>query len=445
MDHRVPKVGLTFSIVCAVLALLTFVYLNEAFEGPSPIGAVAGDPYELTASFDDTEALPSKQPVLVRGVQVGKVTDVSFVEEKAKAEVTFTVEDEFAPVHADASAMIGERTLLGDSYINLDPGSEASEPLSSGGEVEARPSVDFDEGLDFLDAKGREHVRSTIETLDEATRAEDAGAKLNGTVGNLARTVRNLRAVTRALHGQEDEIASLTRDGAVILDELGSREASLRSIVSSGRASLDALASGRASLEQGLGELPGLLDASRRVLAQARPLIADARPVVDGLRRGAPDLIEILTEVGPLAGDAVDAIGDLAGIPSLRKTLQVVNLIKPVAPKLAPSARNLVGALSYVSPRAGGIASFFANMASVTAHGDSTGRWARFSILFEPGELNDAPTPAVCEPEDDVPGNAGFCHNAYPPPNDALDPEPYEPGSYPRQQPFDPPGPNGGP
>ena len=84
-------------------------------------------------------------------------------------------------------------------------------------------------------------------------------------------------------------------------------------------------------------------------------------------------------------------------------------------------------------------------MASVTAHGDSTGRWARFAILFEPGELNDAPTPSVCTPEDDVPANAGFCHNAYPAVGDALDPEPYEPGSYPRQQPFDPPGPNGGP
>ena len=82
-------------------------------------------------------------------------------------------------------------------------------------------------------------------------------------------------------------------------------------------------------------------------------------------------------------------------------------------------------------------------MAAVTAHGDSTAKWARFAILFEPGELADNPTPAVCEPEDDIPVNAGFCHNAYPPPNDALDNEPYEPGSYPRVEPFDPPGPNG--
>jgi ABC-type transporter Mla subunit MlaD len=314
--------------------------------------------------------------------------------------------------------------------------------MEGGGEVEARPSVDFDEGLDFLDKEGRRHVRSTIGTLDQATRAPQAGARLNATVGNLARTIRNLKAVTDSLRGQEDELATLVRDGATVLDELGSHEASLRSIVGSGRVALDALASGGQSLEQGLAELPRLLDASRQLLADVRPLVAEARPVVRGLRRGAPDLVLILTEIGPLAGDAVDAIAGLAGIPSLRKTLEVVNLLKPVAPKLAPTARNLVAALRYTAPRAGGLASFFANMASVTAHGDSTGRWARFAILFEPGEQNDVPTPAVCEPEDDIPVNQGFCHNAWPEPNDALDPEPHVPGSYPRVKAFDPPGPN---
>ncbi|MGI9020844.1 MAG: MlaD family protein [Solirubrobacterales bacterium] len=445
MDHRIPRLGLFFTVLCAIGALLTFIYLNEAFEGPSPLGAVTGEPYTLEAAFDDAEALPSKQPVLVRGVQVGKVTTVDFVKEESKAVVFFTVDDEFAPVYADASAVVGERTLLGDPYVNLDPGTAGAEALASGGEVEALDSVDFDEGLDFLGARGRGHVRSTISTLDEATQADDAGVRLNGTVANLARTVRNLRAVTRALEGQEDEIAGLTRDGALVLEELGSREAALRSIVGSGRVALEAVASGRASFEQGLGELPPLLEETRELLVQARPLIADARPVVTGLRRGAPDLVSILSEVGPLSGDAIDAIAGLAGIPSLRKTLELVTLLRQVAPKLAPAARNLVGGLRYTAPRAGGIASFFANMASATAHGDSTGRWARFAILFEPGEMNDAPTPAVCAPEDDVPVNDGFCKNAYPEPNDALDPEPYEPGSYPRVQPFDPPGPNGGP
>ena len=68
----------SLAIVCTVLAAITFIALNEAFEGPSVTDPIAGEPYELTATFNDTEALPTKQPVLVRGVQVGKVTDVDF-------------------------------------------------------------------------------------------------------------------------------------------------------------------------------------------------------------------------------------------------------------------------------------------------------------------------------------------------------------------------------
>ena len=41
MDHRVPKVGLVLALVCSALAALTFIALNEAFEGPSAVDVVA--------------------------------------------------------------------------------------------------------------------------------------------------------------------------------------------------------------------------------------------------------------------------------------------------------------------------------------------------------------------------------------------------------------------
>lgn len=441
MDHRVPKAGLVLSLVCAALALVTFVVLNQAFEGPSVISAVEGDPYELEATFADTEALPTKQPVLVRGVPVGKVTAVDYDRGESTATATFTVDEEFGPVNADATVTIGERTLLGDAYLNLDPGTEGARELDSGASVKALASVDFDEALDFLDAKGRRHLGSTIDTLDQATRSEESGAELNATVGELGRMVGEVRDLTDALHGQEDEIAALVGDTSTVVGELGAREAALRRIVVSGRAALGELAANAHSLSSGVAELPGVLAAGAETLRGARPLLAEARPLVRELRRAAPDLATTFSDIGPLAADTVDTVRSISGLPSLRKLLEVVVLGGPAVPGLEASVRNLVPLLRYAAPRANGITSFFANMASATAHGDSDGAWARFAILFEPGELTDEPTPAVCGPEDDLPVNAGLCHNAYPKPGDALDPEPYEPGSYPRLQPFEPPPP----
>jgi phospholipid/cholesterol/gamma-HCH transport system substrate-binding protein len=441
MDHRIPRIGLALSLVCTALALLTFVVLNQAFEGPNPVSVIEGEPYELEATFHDTEALPTKQPVLVRGVPVGKVTAVDYEPGTARARVTFTVDDDYGPVNADASVTIGERTLLGDPYLNLSPGTEGKPKLDSGASVDARPSVDFDEAFDFLDADGRRHLDSIIDTLDEATRSPRSGTQLNQALGELSRTVAGIRALTDALHGQEPQISGFVGDSSIVLTELGRREDALRRVVASGRLALDALASNTDSLSDGIAELPGVLASGAEALRRVRPLLREARPLVAELRDAAPDLAPAIADIGPLAADTTETVKDVSGLPSLRKLLRVVVLGGPAVPGLEASVRNLVPLLRYTAPRIRGIASFFSNFAGLTAHGDSDGAWARFAIMFEPGELTDQPTKATCYPEDDVPQNAGLCHNAYPEPGDALDPEPYVPGSYPRLRPYDPPPP----
>lgn len=431
------------SIIAVIVAVISFVYLNRAFEGPSLLSQVS-KPYELTATFDDVENLPTKQAVLTRGVDVGKVTDVSYNPDEVTATVTFELDDEYAPVYADATARIGERTILGDPYLDLDRGHSEAGELDSGGELASLPSVDFDEALDFLDEDGRAHLQSLLNTFSEGASAEGNGARLNGTVGGASRTVEQLNLLTKTLEGQEAEISALVLDASTVLGELGSREQALRTIVGSGRVTLDALAANTTSLEQGLAELPGLLDAGRSSLASSRPLLVEARPFLRRLRAIAPDLRPVLAKIGPLSRDAADVIAGLrpfrkATAPLWRTAVTTLQLSAPVVTKLDPAVRNLVGFMQYLAPRSNSVAAFFSNIAGALAHGDSNGSWARFGLNIEPGELSDTPTPAVCQPEDDVPVNAGLCQNAYPFANDAVDPEPYTAGSYPRLEAYTPP------
>ena len=445
MDHRIPRVGAAISAVLALLALATFVYLNEKFEGPSPIDPITGDGYELTASFDDTEILPSKQPVLHKGVSVGRVTAVDY-DGDGSATVHFTVDDDFAPVYRDATARIGERSILGDPFLDLDPGHESAGELAAGGEVRSIRSVDFDEALDFLDERGRADVRSIVDTLGEGSRTPGNGAQLNATVGNFSRTLVELEQLTTALRGQEEQIASIVGDTGTVLAVLGERESSIRSIVAGGRSTLDALASNTSSLDQALVELPRLLETGRATLAEAEPLIEEARPLVADLTALAPDLRPALAAARPLSSDLTAIVEGLEPqreitVPVFRRTLTLSRRSLPLVSDLDPASRNLLPSVDYLEPRSDSVAAFFANASSVAAHGDSVGKWARFAFTFEPGEIADSPTPAICTPEDDVPVNGGFCQNAYPLPGDGLDNEPYEAGAYPRLMPFDPPPP----
>jgi phospholipid/cholesterol/gamma-HCH transport system substrate-binding protein len=431
VDHRIPKVGVIVSLICAAFAGLTFVFLNEAFEGPSVTSTITGDGYTLSATFDDTEVLPTKQPVLLRGLRVGKVKGVEFNKEDSTATVEFSIEDEFAPVLTGTEAAVGERTVLGDPYLKLIPGEGPAE-IDDGAEVPGVDSVDFDEALDFLDEEGRAHVKSILAELDDATQTETGAQDLNNTVGGLTRTVGELRELVEALEGQEDDLAGLVSDSAVVLDELGSREQAIRTIVAGGRATLDALAANSEALDAGLAEVPGVLQSARHALAESQPLLEEVRPLISDLRAAAPELSEVLADLPAVVADTIEVTGKLSGIPTMRELLEVVQLVGPSVPGIEAAARNLVPLLRYTSQRADSIGAFFANLRGAGQSGDSEGNWLRTAAVLDPNLGSDIPSTSC---------PTTLCFNAFTQPGDAADNQTYQPGTYPRLYPYDPPAP----
>lgn len=431
------------SIGLAIAALITFLFLNNRFEGPDPT-EVLTDSFQLTAEFESTKKLPTKQAVLYKGISIGRVNQVSWNANAQLSEVTFTLDDDFE-IHEDAVLQIGERSLIGDPYLNLLSRGSASAPkLESGDEVEnTRPSVDFDEALAFLDDDGRKRVRSLIDTVGRGLGPDGNGAALNATVGGTARTISELNELTLALDGQEKEIAELVSDASAVLREIGSREDSVRTIVASGRRTLDAVAQNTDSLDLALAELPRVLESGRKSLAEAEPLIAKASPLVAELRDLAPYLRVAFDDEREYSfGRTIDELLAIAeALPPLRRAaepvlkdlLVLLKKLDPLVVAIAPGARNLVPALDYLTPRVSGITALYALVAANAAGTDNVGNYLRAGFAFEPGEFNDAPTPANCDPEtQNNPPNAGYCYNPYPGPEDGRNPQPYIDDTYPQ-------------
>jgi phospholipid/cholesterol/gamma-HCH transport system substrate-binding protein len=465
VDHRIPKIGTAISVVLAFCALVTFFFLNQRFEGPNPLGGL-GDPYKIAVRIDSTKTLPTKRPVLHRGVSVGRVNTVSYDSETDESIVTFTLNDDFAPIHEDAKLQIGERSLLGDPYMNilekgssespeLEPGDELSQVCPTDPEELARdpqcnivPPVNFDEALDFLDEEGRARVRSLIDTVAAGASREGNDLRLNDTTGGLVQTITELRTLTDSLRGQEDEIARLVSDSSTVLQELGNREAAVRTIVGAGRVTLDALAANTASLQQGLDELPPLLARGREALELVRPLLLEARPVLAGLRELAPDLAAGFgggeVSLGPISTDLVSIVEKLEPQRLALEqvgpnTVKFLRLLSKRISDSVPAALNAVPQADYIAPRADAIGAFFALTRSVTGQSDAGGRYGRFGVVLEPSLFADAEQPrayvnqgGVCDESEP------FCYNAFPGPLDALDNQPFD-GTYDRTFPYDPP------
>ncbi len=150
MDHRIPKTGMAVSIGLAVAGPDHLPLPQQQIRGARSHRAASRDSFELTAEFESTKKLPTKQPVLYKGISIGRVNGVAWDPEKQVSVVTFTLDDDFE-IHDDAVLQIGERSLIGDPYLNLlSRGSDASPRARSRATRwrNTEPSVDFDEALD---------------------------------------------------------------------------------------------------------------------------------------------------------------------------------------------------------------------------------------------------------------------------------------------------------
>jgi phospholipid/cholesterol/gamma-HCH transport system substrate-binding protein len=86
----------------------------------------------LHATFNQIGGLAERAPVVISGVKVGKVTRIELGQD-LRASVTLDVDPKLE-LPVDTSASIRTSGLLGDQFVELEPGAE-DELLAPGGEI----------------------------------------------------------------------------------------------------------------------------------------------------------------------------------------------------------------------------------------------------------------------------------------------------------------------
>jgi phospholipid/cholesterol/gamma-HCH transport system substrate-binding protein len=92
-----------------------------------------GNGYELVAKFRKAEGIDVGGDVRIAGVKVGSVSDMELDTKTYFAAVTFVI-DEPIKIPEDSTAKITSASLLGDSYIAIEPGA-SDLMLEPGGEL----------------------------------------------------------------------------------------------------------------------------------------------------------------------------------------------------------------------------------------------------------------------------------------------------------------------
>ncbi|MGE5617544.1 MAG: MCE family protein [Candidatus Woesearchaeota archaeon] len=350
MITRAPRrTALLFTLAFALSCVLLAVFVWIQFGGTVPF---APQGYRLTARFTEVGLLEPGADVRISGVNVGRVEAVA--NRGTDSLVTMELSPQYAPVPADTRAILRQKTLLGEAYVELSAGERSASKLPDGG-VLPRSQVAQTQQLDqVLKAFGPSAQRDLTEFLSGGAAAV-AGQEpaLNAAIGNLDPASSSLQQITATLGHQQVDVQNLIRASAVVLGTLGQRSAALRTLIGAGNQVLSATAARNAGLTATVNALPPFLARLRGTLRGLGTTLALAKPSLDALRPAVPLLRPALSELIALSGPAIqllreaptlvrDAIVALPAITDLDRALH------PAFHALEPAILQLTPVISFV-------------------------------------------------------------------------------------------------
>src|SRR4051812_30857589 len=156
---RIPTM-LIFALGC--FGLLLFLWM--AFGGAVPLRA---NKYQLRVSFPEAATLAEAADVRIAGVTVGKVRRKDLDRGANRTRVVLDINQRYAPLPKDTRAILRQKTLLGETFVELTPGDPKKGFLKDHAilpNAQVAPTVELDEILRIFDPKTKQAFRDWVKS-----------------------------------------------------------------------------------------------------------------------------------------------------------------------------------------------------------------------------------------------------------------------------------------
>lgn len=307
-----------------------------------------GDTLKVEAIFKNASGVVKDAPVLLAGIEVGHIEKMEVVN-NGQALMHMIINPE-VKVHADARAEIRSKSLLGEKYINLIPGSATAPMLRDGERInDTMTPVDLDEVLNHLapvlTKLDPEDVNTLVHTLAQSIkgREKQIGRLIEGTSiivdtvaenrDGLSRTVKNLDSVAARANallarngGRIDNIvenldvtiARLRTDTPGLFEDLNSLTSEVHDITGPFSTNsqvladrLDRITDSADRLTKNLDDNPELINNLNATLVELPPLLKSAPNTLDRLPVILDQLSPVLTGANDLLPQVKGTLDDL--------------------------------------------------------------------------------------------------------------------------------------
>src|SRR5579875_2429164 len=198
------KVAVMIAFAVSCVGLLLFLWLS--FGGSVPL---VPQGYRISVEFDQAVQLGTQADVDIAGVRVGKVVSVGLDHRTGLTRAVLQIAPQYAPRPADTRATLRQKTLLGETYVELSFGNPRGPMLRDGGrlpQAQVAPTVQLDQILDTFNAKTRAAFQTWMQ--DDGIAFTDRGQDFNDALAELYPFAGNVSGVLAVL--QRDRTATST-------------------------------------------------------------------------------------------------------------------------------------------------------------------------------------------------------------------------------------------
>ncbi|MEA2169844.1 MAG: phospholipid/cholesterol/gamma-HCH transport system substrate-binding protein, partial [Solirubrobacteraceae bacterium] len=154
--------------------------------------------YRIQAVVPTAVSLAVHADVRQAGVKIGEVTQIA--ERGSNAVLMLKLDADHAPAYRNARVLVRAKTLSGENYVDLDPGSPAAGAIPSGGSLpisQAPESTQLDQIFATLDTRRRHDLQRILDALGAGL--DGNGRALNGFLDGAARTTSASRSIVATL------------------------------------------------------------------------------------------------------------------------------------------------------------------------------------------------------------------------------------------------------
>jgi virulence factor Mce-like protein len=385
----IAKIASMVAFALSVVGLLLFMWLS--FGGPIPFNPQG---YRIRIAFPDASQLADQADVRIAGVSVGKVINKSLDPQGNRTIATIQMSNNFAPIHKDAKAILREKTILGETYVELTPGTPGTPDLPDNGLLarsNVEPAVQLDQIFNALNPTTRNAFRQWQQELAKSIKGNDQN--LNSVLGNLPGFAADATNLLQVLDVQHAAVVRLVQNGGTVFAALSKSPSALRTLITTGETVFHTTAVNNTKIADTFHVFPTFLNETKLtmqklqsfslntdpLIKQLVPVAVNLTPTLTALRQLSPYLRSFFTNLGPLITAAK------TGLPATR---DVLNGATPLLASLGPFLEQLNPILNWLSLHQQLISDFISNgaggLAAKTVSATGSGSPGHYLRQFGP-------------------------------------------------------------